>query len=150
MKNQKLISKCNHHIKWSLPQVFHTVYSIKTNLMPSTPLARCHNHQFSHPITSNSYEKLMADSSLLHSFSEDEWMSVHGLPYLCAIHVYVVSERHFTWLTSSALWEKAAVDITTEVGSRSISVEIASLASLVMDGVGEEKLQMITATYRTD
>ena len=45
----------------------------------------------------------MVDPSLLQSFLEDEWMSIHGLPYLHAISFHVVLERLFTQLTSSAL-----------------------------------------------
>ena len=92
----------------------------------------------------------MADPPLLQSFSEDECMSIHGLPYLHAIYFCIVSERLFSQLTSSALWVKSGSNFTIKVGRRATSVEIAPLAILVTDGVGEEKLGMITAFCRPD
>ena len=75
-------------------------------------------------------------------------MSIHGLPYLHAIHFCIVSEAFIpTNLLSSV--GKAGADFTTKVG-RVTSVEIASLAILVMNRVSEEKLGMITAFCRTD
>ena len=120
------------------PTYFHTVYPLKANLMSSTLLIGCQNNQLT---VSQwfliSYKELMADPSLVQSFLEDEWMSVHGLPYLHAIHFYIVSERLFIWLTSSVLWRKAGAHYIMKVERRATSVEIAPLAIMVMDGVDE-------------
>ena len=78
----------------------------------------------------------MVDPSLLQSFLEDNWMSIHGLPYLCAIHFYIVSERLFSQLTSSALWGKAGANFPTNADRRAMSAEIIPLAILARDGVG--------------
>ena len=99
---------------------------------------------------SDYYKELMADPSLLLSFLEEEWMSIHGLPYLHTIHFHVVLERLFSWLTSSVLWGKAGTDFLIKVGRRAMSAEIAPLAILVTDGVSKGKLGMITAFCRTD
>ena len=99
---------------------------------------------------SDCYRELMTDPSLLQSFLEDEWMSVHGLPYLHAINFCIVLERLFPPLTFSALWGKAGADFITKVGRRAMTTEITPLAILVTDGVGEGKLGMITAFCRTD
>ena len=102
------------------------------------------------PTISNCYEELMGDPLLLQSFSEDEWMSIHGLPHLCVIHFFSVSERLFIWLTSSALWGKAGANFITKAGRRAASIEIAPLAILVTDRVVEGNLGMITAFCRAD
>ena len=119
--------------------------------MPSTLLTGCHNHHLSISqwfviVTMSSWHIL----TLLQSFSEDEWMSIHGLPYVCAICFLIVSERLFTQLTSSALWRKAGADFITNMGRRAMSAEIIPLAILVMDGVVRKKLGMITAFCRSD
>ena len=92
----------------------------------------------------------MVDPSLLQSFLEDEWMSIHGLPYLHAICFCIVSERLFSRLTSSALWGKAEVDFLTKLRRRAMSTEIVPLTILVTDRVGEGNLGMKTAFCRTD
>ena len=92
----------------------------------------------------------MVDLSLLQSFSDDEWMSIHGLPYLCTICFCMVSDRLFSHLTSSALWGKAGANFLNKVGRRAKSAEITPLAILVTHGVGEGKLGMITAFCMTD
>ena len=99
---------------------------------------------------SDCYKELIADPFLLQSFSEDEWMSIQGLPYLHAIHFHIVSERFFTQLTYPALWAKAGADFTTNVDRRATSTEIAPLPMLVMDRVSEVKLGMITTFCRSD
>ena len=48
------------------------------------------------PMISDCYKELTVDPSSLQSFLEDEWMSIHGLPYLHTICFGVVSERLFT------------------------------------------------------
>ena len=75
-------------------------------------------------------------------------MSIHGLPYICTIHLSIVLERLSTQLASSGLWIKAVADFITNVGRRATSTEIAPLAILVM--VGEGKLGMITTFCRSD
>ena len=90
------------------PGIFTLCTQWKANLMPSTLLTGCHNHHLSisQLIISDGYNELMMDPSLLQSFSEDEWMSIHRLPYLCALHFHIVSEKLFTQLTSPALLKK--------------------------------------------
>ena len=52
---------------------------------------------------SDCYTELMVDPFLLQSFSEDELMSIHGLPYLYTLHFHIVTERlfHLTNLPST-------------------------------------------------
>ena len=56
----------------------------------------------------------------------------------------------FTHLASLLLWGKAGTDFINNVSRRATSVEIAPLAILVTDGIGEGKLGMITTFCRTD
>ena len=91
------------------------------------------------PMISDCYKELKMDPSLLQSFSEDNWMSVDGLPSLCAIHFCIVSERFFTKLTSSNLWGKSGADVIIKVGRRPMNIEITPLAILIMHGVGQGK-----------
>ena len=102
------------------------------------------------PTISDCYDELMADSFLLQSFSEEKRISVHGLPYMCAVHFCVLLERHFTQLTSPALWGKAGADFIIYTSQRAVSAEIAPLAILVMGWVGKGKLGMITTFCRSD
>ena len=104
----------------------------------------------SQPVIVDCYEELMADPSLLQSFSEDKWMSIHVFPYLHVIQFCIVSDGLFSQLTSLALWGKAGADLLTKVGRRAVSIETTPLAMLVMDRVGEGKLGLITAFCRTD
>ena len=99
---------------------------------------------------SDCYNELMADASLLQSFSEDEWMSIHRLPYLHVLCFHNVSERLYTWLTSPVLWGKARTDFITEAGRRAMSAENAPLVILVMDDAGKGRLGMITIFCRSD
>ena len=79
------------------------------------------------------------------------WVDVHPWASLsCAICFGILSERLFSQLTSSALWRKAGANFITKAGRRATNIEIAPLAILVTDGVGEEKLGMITAFWGTD
>ena len=114
--------------------------------MSSTLLTGCHNHHLS---LSQQFLIVIMSSSLLQSFSEDKWMSIHWLPYLCIICFHDVLERLFTQLTL-ALWGKPGANFITNVGRRAMNAEITPLAFLVMDGVGEGKLGMITAFCRSD
>ena len=80
-----------------------------------------------------------------------EWVDVHPWASLSAHHLFhIVSVRLFIQLTSSALWGKAGADFITKASRRAMSAEIAPLAILATDGVGEGKLGMITAFCRTD
>ena len=133
------------------PRYFHTVYLFKSkhnafysSYRMSQPSLQCQ------PTLSDCYNELMVDPSLLQSFSEDEWMSAHGLPYLHALCFGIVSERLFTLLTSPVLWGKAGADFITNAGQRAMSAEITPLAILIMDGMGEGKLGMITNFCRSD
>ena len=121
------------------------MYTIQTNQLSHT-LISC---RISQPIISYCYEELIADLSLLQSFLENEWISIHGLPHLCTIHLHVVSERLFSQVISSALWGKAEANFLTKVGKRATSIETAHLAILVTDRVMEGKLGLITAFCRT-
>ena len=75
----------------------------------------------------------MADPSLCQSFLEDEWMSVHGLPYVCALHFHIALERLFTFLASPALWGKAVTDFNNNAGRRVTSIKITPLEILVTE-----------------
>ena len=48
-------------------------------------------------------------------------MSIHGLPYLGALHFCVVSEGLFTWLISLELWGEAKVDFVISSGRKAMS-----------------------------
>ena len=85
----------------SLPRYFHTVYPIKSK--PSAFYSSYWMSQSSsqhQPTISDCYYELMVDPSLLQSFSEDEWMSILGLPYLHIIH-WVKEAFHPTSLLST-------------------------------------------------
>ena len=99
---------------------------------------------------SDCYDEIMAVPSWLQSFSEDESMTIHELSYQHAICFCIVLQILFTWLTSLALRGKAEAKFITKVGRRATSTEIAPLAILVMDGVGERRLGMITIFHRSD
>ena len=101
-------------------------------------------------MVSDCYEELMADPSLLQSFAKDEWMSVHGLPYLHTLCFCIVSERLFTHLASLALWGKAGTHFINNTARRAMSVEITPLNILGTDSIGKGKLGMITTFCRTD
>ena len=82
----------------------------------------------------------MADPSLLQSFSEDVWMSVHMLPHLHTLLSHCVGENfHLTNLPSTV--GKAWANFITNAGRRAMSTEITPLAILVMDVVGKESWQ---------
>ena len=73
------------------------------------------------PMISDHYKELKADPLLLHSFLEDEWMSVHGLPYLNTIHFHIVYREafHLTNLISS-VGKGLGHDFITKVGRRAM------------------------------
>ena len=102
-----------------------------------------------HPMISDCYDELMGDPLLLQSFSEDEWMCTHGLPYLHALCFSIVLEKFFTQLTSQVIWEKARSDFITNTSQRAMSIEITPLAIMVTDGVGERKFGMIKTFCRS-
>ena len=95
------------------------------------------------------YEEFLVDPSLLQSFAKDEWMSIHGLPYLHALCFCVASERLFTHLASLVLWGKAGTDFINNASRRATNIEINPLAILVTDSLGKGKLGMITTFCRT-
>ena len=72
-----------------------------------------------------------------------------GFP-ICTLSAFALCQRIFTQLASSVLWGKAGANFITNVGRRAMSAEIAPLAILVIGGVGEGKLGMITAFCRSD
>ena len=92
----------------------------------------------------------MVDPSLLQSFSEDEWMSIHGIPHVHALCFGITLEGLFTCLASLALWGKSGTDFIHNTSRRVTSVEIAPLAILVTDGIGKGRLGMINTFCRTD
>ena len=102
------------------------------------------------PTLSDCYDELMADPSLLQSFSEDEWMSTQRLPYMCVLHFCIVLERLSNQLTSPALWRNTGANFITNASQRAMSTEFTSLAILVMGGVDEGKLGMITTFCRSN
>ena len=102
------------------------------------------------PVISDCYNELMADPSLLQSFAEDEWLSIHGFPDLYTLCCCVVLESLFTQLTSPVPWGKAGANYITNAGRRAMSTEIAPLAIWIMYGVGKEKLGMLTTFCRSD
>ena len=99
---------------------------------------------------SDCYKELIADPSFLQSFSKDEWIFIHELPYLDALHFCIVSKRLFAWITSPVLWDKARVDFITNASRKAMSTEIVPLVILVMDGVGEGRLGMVTTFCHSD
>ena len=102
------------------------------------------------PMISACYNELMVDSSFLQSFSENQWISIHELDYLGTLHFCVVSERLFAQLTFPALWGKGGVNFITNANRKAMSAKIAPLAILVMDGVGEGSLEIVTTFCCTD
>ena len=92
----------------------------------------------------------MVDPSLLQSFLEDEWMSIHGLP-LFACHPFscFVGKAFLpTNLLSPVV--KSWGCLPHQRGRWATSAKITPLAILVMDGVGKGKLGLKTAFCRTD
>ena len=82
------------------------------------------------------------DPSLLHLFSE-EWSSIRELPLMGTLRLRVVSERLFAHLTSPAKWGKAGVKFITS-NDQMISGEVTPMVILVIDGMGEGSLGMVT------
>ena len=78
-------------------------------------------------------------------------MDVHPWASLCVHYpLCIVLERLFIQPTSPVLWGKAGANFIINADQRAISAEIALLAILDMDRVGEGKLEMITTSCRSD
>ena len=76
---------------------------------------------------SGCYDELLTDLSLLQSFSEDKWTSVHELPYLGALSFCIVSEELFAHLVCSELWGQARVNFITNSGRKATSKEVVPM-----------------------
>ena len=63
---------------------------------------------------SDRYKELLVDPLLLLFFLKDKWMSVHGLPYLHAIHFHVGLAFLLTNLLTPV--GKAGADFPTKLG----------------------------------
>ena len=83
------------------------------------------------------------DPSLLHLFPEEEWKSSRELPLMGSLTFRVILERLFAHLTSPVMWGKAGVEFITNNGQK-ISGEAVPMAVLVVDGVREGNLGMVT------
>ena len=70
-------------------------------------------------------------------------MSVRELQLMGTLQFRAVSERCFAHLTSPAMWGKARVEFITS-NSGKISGQAIPVVVLVMDGVGEGNLGMVT------
>ena len=67
---------------------------------------------------------------------------------MATLRFRVISERRFTHLTSPAMWGKAGVEFITN--SQKISGKALPIAVLVMNGVGEGNLGMVTTFCHHD
>ena len=96
------------------------------------------------------YEDLLADPSLVSTFPVDEWSFVNELPCLSALCFRVVVEGAFAKLVTPEVWGQAGINFTTHSSKRVRSEEIAPMAILITDGVGEGKLRMATVFCWSD
>ena len=112
---------------------FHTTYPLK-----NTPNDVSLSFQMSKSMISICYEEILADPSLQWFFPEEEWRSIHELPFLSTLWFQIVSERLFTHLTSPSMWGKVKMEFITS-NSQKISGEITHVAVLVTNGVGRGK-----------
>ena len=92
----------------------------------------------------DSYDKLLADPSLVPSFPVNKWTSINKLLCLHVLHFWVGIGGLFTKLVTPNVCGQARVDFTTHSGKRVRSEEILTMAILITDGVGKEKLGMVT------
>ena len=151
IKNQRWTPKSNNHIRGLPPRYFHTIYLIKSK--PNALYSSYRMSQLpSQPqlMISGCYDELLVDPTLLQMFPEDEWTSIHKLPYLGALHCHVVSEGLFNQLISPELWGQARVDFVTDSGRKATSEEVVPVAILVTDGVDEGTLGMATVFCHSD
>ena len=95
------------------------------------------------PTISTCYKEILVNPSLLCLFPEEEWTSIRELPLMGAFRFSVVLERLFACLISPAMWGKAGVEFITNNGWK-ISREAIPMVILVIDGVGEGSLGMVT------
>ena len=73
---------------------------------------------------SGCYDELLVDPSLLQSFSEDEWTSIHELPHLGGLHFCIVLVQLFSKLVSLELWSQARFEFATSSGRKTTGKEI--------------------------
>ena len=133
-----IINSGNHS-----PRYFYTIFLIK-----SSPNAFYSSYRMSQPpqlTISGCYDELLADLFfLLQSFSENESVSIHELPHLGNLHFCIVLVELFPWLVSLELWGQAGVKFITRSGRKTTCEEIAPMAILVTNGIGEGSLGMAT------
>ena len=79
------------------------------------------------------YDELLVDPSLVPSFPLDELTFINELPFLCALHFWVVSVGLFTKLIISNVWDQARVNFTTLSGKKIRSRGIVPMAILITD-----------------
>ena len=93
--------------------------------------------------------ELLMDPALLQSFPEDEWMSIHGLPYMGTLHFCLLcGVGGVLCLTDlPELWGQARVDFVTNFSRKAMSKEVVPMAILVTDGVDEEIRGMVTTFF---
>ena len=98
---------------------------------------------------SKCYEEILADPSLWQLFPEEEWRSMHELPFLGALQFWIVLERLFSCFTSASNQGKARVEFINN-SDQKISSEVIHVAVLVMDREEEESLGMVTTFCHHD
>ena len=84
------------------------------------------------------YEEVLEDPPLWWLFPEEEWRSIHELPILGALLLWIVSERLFTHLSSPSMWEKVRVEFILGSGWK-ISGDIIPMAVLIIQKGGRGK-----------
>ena len=92
---------------------------------------------------SKCYEEILADPSLLWLFLEEEWRSIHELPFLGTLWFLDCIGETFCSFDIPITVGKAGVEFITSNGQK-ISSEIIPMAVLVTDGVEEGSLGMVT------
>ena len=130
------------------PRYFYVIYPIKCK--PNAFYSSNRMSQLPQLMIPGCYDELLADLSLLQSFSEDKWMSVHELPHLGALCFCIVEGGLFFWLVSLELWSQARVEFITSSGRKTRSEEIIPMAILLTNRVGEGSLAMVTVFCRSD
>ena len=91
------------------------------------------------------YKELLVNPNLIQLFPANEWMSFNELPCLHVFYFCVVSEGLYTKLFTPEGWCQTVDDFITHFSKKVRNKEIALMAILITDGVGEEKLGMVTA-----
>ena len=120
------------------PRYFYTIYPIKSK--PNAFYSSYRMSQLSQLMISGCYDEHLADLSLLQSFSEDEWMSVHELPIWGTLFFYIVSEDHFSWAGFHGAvgpgWSQVHYQLCRKTMSKEINVDLWE--------IGEVSLGMVT------